>query len=117
MKKILSVLLISVLVLSLTACSPKPELRSYVYESDENELSAPCVTLQEDNKFSFVFSLLSSYIGFGTYEIDGDTLICRTDDGDFVYVFEIGEDKLIFDAKKSSEMTWFADIPDGAEFK
>ncbi|MBQ8624412.1 MAG: hypothetical protein IJ424_08640 [Oscillospiraceae bacterium] len=117
MRKLIAIILTAVLALALSACaSSEPKLRAYVYETEEDELMPPTVTLLEDNRFMFVFSPISSYIGFGTYAINEDVLTLTTDDGEYVYIFEIANGKLVFNAEDSSEMTWFAEIPDGAEF-
>ena len=69
-------------------------------------------------KFAIMFSYLSSYIGVGDYSVSGDVLTLPTDDGRYVYRFFIREngEKLVFDGKNSSEMRWFSETMDGAEF-
>ena len=69
-------------------------------------------------KFAIMFSYLSSYIGIGDYSVSGDVLTLPTDDGRYVYRFFIREngEKLVFDGKNSSEMRWFSETMDGAEF-
>ena len=80
----------------------------------ENKLMAPSVTLQEDSSFWFSFSPISSYIGHGTYSIRDGRLVLPTDDGRFIYYFDIRDNNtLAFDAQSSSEMTWFSELRDG----
>ena len=89
--------------------------RYYCMRSSE-EIIKPGFALFEDGTFSMTFSAVSSYIGIGTYEMTEDKLTLRTNDGQFTYVFDIVEDKMIFDAEASSEMVWFSDMKDGAVF-
>lgn len=102
----------------LEVLSPSPEnlRRVYAYRG-ENKWGDPGVILNGDGTFTFTFSMISSYIGVGTYTEKDDRLTLYTDDGQYVYVFDIIEDNLVFDADASSSMTWFADIPDGAVFE
>lgn len=61
--------------------------------------------------------MLSSYIAIGSYEVDYDNLVFKTDDGKYKYVFKIKDNNLIFSATESSEIPSFANVPDGAIFK
>lgn len=89
-----------------------------VYVFDESEdVMKPCVALRENGQFSFTFSAISSYIGVGEYEMTDDRLILRTDDGQFVYTFDIAGDTIVFDAENSSDVTWFSGLYDGAVMK
>ena len=93
--------------------------RVYTYE-DSNDIIPPSVVLMEHHRFQFTFSAVSSFIGWGTYCIDGDTLVLNTDDEMYQYTFKIVEDEggyLVFDADNSSETIHFADFKDGAVFK
>lgn len=90
--------------------------RVYVYRDSEEEIIKPGFVLQDDGMFSITFSAVSSYIGVGKYELTDETLSLYTDDGDFEYHFDVTEEGFAFDAEKSSDMTWFAKIPDGALF-
>lgn len=106
----------SYLLMEMISPSPENLQRVYAYRG-ENKWGAPAVSLNGDGTFTFTFSLISSYIGVGTYTEKDDRLTLYTDDGQYVYVFDIIEDNLVFDADASSSMTWFADIPDGAVFE
>ena len=88
-------------------------VKSYYFE----EGSGTCVSLHDNGEFSFTFSFISSYFGYGKYEIEGGRLTLRTEDGNFVYVFDMIDDTLVFDAEASSEMTWFSELYDGAVLK
>lgn len=95
-------------------------MRTYVFEESKESLK-PYVTLKENNQFEFVYSGISSYLPYGTYEIDDNRLILKTDDtkGDnaIKYEFQINDGTLIFNAKESTEFPSFTKLPDGAIFK
>jgi len=90
--------------------------RVYVYRDSEEKVIKPSFVLQENGTFSMTFSVVSSYIGVGKYELTDETLSLYTDDGDFEYHFDVTEEGFAFNGEKSSDMTWFAKIPDGALF-
>jgi len=84
---------------------------------ESEEPSKPIVLLKDGNRFTFTYSLLSSYYAIGSYEIDDGNLILKTDDGEYKYVFKIKDNTLIFNAKESSEIPSYANVPDGAVFE
>jgi hypothetical protein len=91
----------------------------YIHE-ESNDVVKPIITLFDDNKCSFTFSALSSYLGIGTYTIENDFLVLNTDDGVYTYTFKIeGEnmDRLIFIAEKSSDYIHQGQFEDGAVFE
>ena len=59
-----------------------------------------------------------SYIGIGTYRIDGDTVTLNTDDGFYTYVFTFRNDVLIFDGENSDTIPTygFTPVTDGTIF-
>lgn len=67
----------------------------------------PTLTLNRtDNSFSFTFDPLSSYLSYGIYEQKDGKIICKTDDGQFRYVFKVTDEAtLVFDKKSSSPVT------------
>jgi len=66
--------------------------RIYTYEESVEEMSKPYLMLDKENReFQFFWSMFSSYIAQGTYEVEDDEIICKTDDGKNVYTFEILE--------------------------
>ncbi|MBQ3053508.1 MAG: hypothetical protein IJC89_01215 [Clostridia bacterium] len=66
--------------------------RIYAYEESVEQMSKPYLSLDKENKkFQFFWSMFSSYIAQGTYEVIDNELICKTDDGNNVYTFEILE--------------------------
>ncbi len=78
----------------------------------------PRFTLLEDGTYSFHYALHSSFFGFGTYVIDGNTLVLTQGlESDGVeYRFEKKGDSYVFDAKNSAAMYPLVEIPDGAVF-
>ena len=104
-------------------------IRSCVF-IDSKQSIKPTVSFFDNGTFHFVFSPLSSYIGVGSYSVENNRMILKTDDGKYTYVFYIvekdigdpitstadGETKLVFDAHKSSDMLWYSDIEDGSVF-
>ena len=120
MKKLLCFLLAVTLLVTLIGCTKKDgdlELRTYSYGSKSDPTSQSSITFHEDKKFTFIFSPLSSYIGEGTYVLNGNSLLLKTDDGKYHYTFKIVDNTLVFDAKKSSDMIWFAKFSNGSIFK
>ena len=66
--------------------------RIYTYEESVEEMSKPYLSLDKENrKFQFFWSMFSSYIAQGTYEVKDNEIICKTDDGNNIYTFEILE--------------------------
>ena len=88
-------------------------VRSFVFRESKDSMK-PSLVLLENGTFQFTFSVFSSYIGIGTYEIQDGTLTLQTDDGQFTYVFAMVDDVLVFDAERSSEQLWGSGLYDGA---
>lgn len=86
---------------------------SYTFRDTEEPIQ-PTVSLFDDGTFSFTFSVISSYWGRGSYELENDRLTLRTDDGMYVYVFDVTDDAILFDAGDSSQQLWFSGLYDGA---
>ncbi|MEA4831432.1 MAG: hypothetical protein VB118_02290 [Oscillospiraceae bacterium] len=120
MKKLCFVLcLIIIQGVVLAGCSEKTSvipLGVYSYQESDEPVK-PNVTLREDNRFQFEFSIVSSYCAIGTYIVDGKNLILNTDDGNNKYVFEIKDKTLIINKKESSELPSYVKIPDRSVFK
>jgi len=102
--------------------------RIYTYEESVEEMSKPHLMLDKENrKFQFFWSMFSSYIAQGTYEVKDNEIICKTDDGNNVYTFEIleGEGYKFIESKSSRIPKYkysgdatesFAPVVDGAIF-
>ena len=102
--------------------------RIYTYEESVEEMSKPYLMLDKENReFQFFWSMLSSYIAQGTYEVKDNEIICKTDDENNVYTFEIleGEGYKFIESKSSRIPKYkysgdakesFAPVVDGAIF-
>jgi hypothetical protein len=102
--------------------------RIYTYEESVEEMSKPYLMLDKENReFQFFWSMFSSYIAQGTYEVKDNEIICKTDDGNNVYTFEIleGEGYKFIESKSSKIPKYkysgnakeaFAPVVDGAIF-
>lgn len=102
--------------------------RIYTYEESVEEMSKPYLSLDKENrKFQFFWSMFSSYIAQGTYEVKDNEIFCKTDDGNNVYTFEIleGEGYKFIESKSSRIPKYkysgdatesFAPVVDGAIF-
>ena len=68
---------------------------------------APTLTLDAENKtYHFFFDALSSYLPIGSYEQDGDVIVCLTDDGRLPYLFRVvNETTLAFIAEGSADVS------------
>lgn len=97
----------------------------YSYGYDTASLVGATVTLYSDTEMMFNYSLLSSYIPYGTYTVDKGKLVMKTDDGKYTYTFIFKGDYLVFDAANSSELPEynygngekFKPVPNGAVFE
>ncbi len=90
--------------------------RIFTYEESVEQMSKPYLSLDEENKkFQFFWSMLSSYIAQGTYEIKDNELICKTDDGNNTYTFEILKDGYKFVENKSSKIPKYKYSSDAKE--
>lgn len=69
----------------------------------------------ETKRFSFSYSLFSSYLPSGTYEEYDEYIIMKTDDGKNTYTFKKDGDKLILDAFQSSPLPSYKYSTDGKE--
>ena len=78
--------------------------RIYTNEESVEEMSKPYLMLDKENReFQFFWSMFSSYIAQGTYEVKDNEIICKTDDGNNIYTFEIleGEGYKFIESKSS----------------
>ncbi|MGH4137761.1 hypothetical protein [Clostridium sp.] len=127
MKRIGFSLLMVLILLFLTACNSSNVVVSvkygaYVLEQTATKGDAlPQVNISNGN-ITFTYDLLSSYMPFGTYTIDGNILTMTTTDKKYKYLFQVKGDKLIFHKDKSSKVNLTDDrlgfkITDNAEFK
>lgn len=91
------------------------EIGKYVIEHSE-EVEVPYILLEENKRFVFMYSLLSSYLPEGTYSIDGNKLILTTDDEtESIYVFLIKKNKIVFVASESTDIPSYQFSSKGVE--
>ena len=93
----------------------------YILENVDSSGTIPNLVLEDDNKFTFTYSALSSNIPVGTYEVKGDKLILSADtqgEEKIIYVFEINDGALVYQQAQSTAFPSFTsdEIYDGAVF-
>lgn len=126
MKKTVCIALVIMSILTVCACQ-KPqeeyEVKQGVYTTlQEGQALMATVSIMEDNQFMFMYSVFSSQMPIGTYEITGNRLYLNVEGGDIKnehYVFEIKEDRLVFLAKESTPLPddFKADLPNKTELR
>jgi len=99
------------------------EIYSY-YDSVEKIFKPNIILSKADNTFQFTYSLYSSHIGRGTYELTEEYLTLYDERN--TYVFKTSGEDFVFDAQKSSPIPKFrysadsyeaqSPVPDGAIF-
>jgi len=119
MKKSFLCLIVMLCTLLCGCSSQKPEsLVPGKYQlEDTGRVIAPYVLLE--NGFVFHYSNFSSYINYGSYKIEDNTLILTTEDKEYTYAFQIDDGNLYFDLDSSSKLTEYKGEPsieDGAKF-
>ncbi len=126
MKKIW-ISLVAILVFSaFLACSTYRDtttVKNGTYVLGQNgtdEVVSPYITISDED-ISFSYDALSSYLPYGTYTVDGDILTMTTYDEMYKYVFQLDDNKLIFQKSESSSVKvtdsrFGAEIEDNAEF-
>ena len=88
---------------------------TYVYEG-EGFPDKFAITLFEDGSFSYYEGMLSSYIGFGSWEENDGMITLTTKSGyDLVHRFRIVENALVFIAEDSDNFI-YVKISDGEKF-
>ncbi len=106
MKKFLCIA-VAVMVLMLTACSntiPHTDLVYGIYCPEDAITTFPKLYLKDDGNFSFNYKSMGGGLEKGTYTVEENILILNCDDGETVFIFEIAEEMLIFDAENSSSI-------------
>lgn len=121
MKRILSFVLIVVFALSVISCSEQKSEPSavghFVYEG-EGFGGDFTVTVNEDGSFSYYVGMLSSYIGLGSWSLDGDVLRLKDrENGNlkFENYFRVTKDGLEFIEDGSTNFMYLT-VKDGARF-
>ena len=78
--------------------------KTYVYEKDGFG-GYFTITLNSDGTFQYYEGLLSSYIGNGSWELEGNTLTL-SDDRNAINYFTVENGKLVFQEKDSSNFLY-----------
>ena len=95
--------------------------KSFVYEKEgfPNEFS---IRLDSNGSFTYYEGFFSSYIGTGSWQLDGDTLTLRERDYSSVdgavgrvYHFNVSDDSLSFISEGSDNFTYI-NVSDGERF-
>ncbi len=76
------------------------------------------ISINEDGTYSYYESMLSSYIGFGKWSVEGDILTLTEDDKigyPFVYYFKIDGEDILYIEEGSSNFI-YTDVKDGERF-
>ena len=73
----------------------------------------PRFTLYSDGTFQFTQSVVSSYLGYGYYLLEADSLVMKTFDGRYTWTFLTDGSVFYFDAAHSSPISYFQSLPDG----
>ncbi|TWH56798.1 hypothetical protein DesLBE_1050 [Desulfitobacterium sp. LBE] len=97
------------------------EIPTMAYEMQNRDSDipiAPRVTLMPDGRFQFTYSLLSSYINFGQYNINGAEYTMVTKDGRYTFVFYKEGDSFVFNAERSARCIFDdgTELADGTVF-
>lgn len=98
----------------------------YIYLGGPQEYMKPSISLyKSDNSFRFMYSIHSSSIPAGKYELTDERLILRY--ADKIYTFDVVGDTFVFDADNSATMPrhrisgnsaeTYTPVPDGAVFE
>jgi len=93
-----------------------------IYAMEADYLMGPRFQLNTDGTFRFSANPLTSYLGVGSYTLEGGKLVMKTGDGEFTWTFRVEEDAFVFDADASSAVSWYPNLKnrqpllDGARF-
>lgn len=125
MRRFIVCILMTVCIFGLAACGqPKSEDiramiadKTYIYEK-EGIGSNFTIRINDDGTFSYSEGVLSSYLGIGVWELDGDTLILSDDEKigyPFVNYFKVNGSDLVFLSENSSNYI-YVKVADGERF-
>ena len=91
-----------------------PETLSRTFALDiTDSFDIPSFTLYSDGTFRFTQSMVSSYLGYGYYLLEADSLVMKTFDGRYTWTFRTDGSLFYFDAAHSSPVSYFQSLPDG----
>ena len=89
--------------------------KTYIYEKGGFGGPFFTITLRDDGSFRYYEGWLSSYIGSGGWELDGDTMTLRDDGGMGIFHFRVEGGDLIYIADGSSGFL-HVDVPARGRF-
>ena len=122
MKRRLVSALLLLFVLMAAGCSGQPaavtadDLADQVYFYEKEGFGGNfAITLNSDGSMYYSVGLLSSYLGIGTWELDGDAVTLTPDDGKFVNHFTVEDGALVYQAKDSTNFMYLT-VSDGEKF-
>ena len=123
MKKTALCLAILFCLTILTACGKTEkvytaeDVAGQIYTYEKDGFGGPfTISIFEDGSFQYYVGLLSSYIGLGEWTVEDGILTLKDNTGlDYVNLFRIGEDMLIF-LEEGSTGTMYLDMEDGDRF-
>lgn len=108
-------------LLALAGCGRHPEaaeLAGKTYRYEKSGFGGDfTITLEEDGSFTYYEGSLSSYIGIGTWTLEGD-ILCITDEGagkSWKNYFRAEKDALTF-REEGSENFLYLKVADGEKF-
>ena len=87
----------------------------YTYSNGEGDQAGLSLTAS-NSRFSLSLSMVSSYLGLGTYEEKDNLLLLATDDGLYHFTFRRVGNQLVFVADQSSDVSPSC-VGDGAVFR
>ena len=107
MRKLLPLLLCCLLLTGCAAKTVTPRSGTYRMSAPPEAVIVPTLTLDAENKtYLFSYDVLSSYLPVGTYEQDGDVIVCLTDGERLPYLFRVvNETTLAFIAEGSADVS------------
>lgn len=107
MRKLLPLLLCCLLLTSCAAKTVTPRSGTYRMSAPPEAVLVPSLTLDAKNKtYIFSYDMLSSYLSVGSYEQDGDVIVCLTEAGRSPFLFRVvNETTLAFIAEGSAGVT------------
>jgi len=95
MKKMVFSVTALLMILLISGCQGKTELKMGTYHLDGNPEKFTYVLLDEGGHFEFSRGMVLSYRPMGTYEVEGEKLILKANENE-KYLFVIRGDELIF---------------------
>lgn len=75
-----------------------------IYCPEDAPLTFPKLNLKDDGNFTFSYKGMGAGSEKGTYAVEDDILTLTCIDGETVFVFEIEDDCIIFDAENSASI-------------